>query len=284
MLCIYHLADHDGKGSAAIVKSIYPETEFFGLNHGMEIPYHEIEKHDRVVVCDISLPMDYMFELNDKIELIWIDHHISVIEKYDAAVAKGAKPIKGLRRLGTAAIQLTWEYFYPDKPVPLGIELLAKNDIFDLTDKRVRPFEYAIQAVGVNDPQDEIWQDLLSGKVDVEEMVKGGERILSWIKLRNYSFVRFMAFESEIDGHKCICANMARGYSEFFDSVEHLEKYDIMVNFYMNKDNLWNLTFYSSKENVDVSKIAAKFGGGGHKAAAGASNLSELPAFLLKHL
>ena len=39
MLCIYHIADHDGKGSAAIVKSKFPEIELMGLNHDMEIPY-----------------------------------------------------------------------------------------------------------------------------------------------------------------------------------------------------------------------------------------------------
>ena len=44
MLCIYHIADHDGKGSAAIVKSVYPETELLGLNHDMEIPYDEIKR------------------------------------------------------------------------------------------------------------------------------------------------------------------------------------------------------------------------------------------------
>ena len=32
--------------------------------------------------------------------------------------------------------------------------------------------------------------------------------------------------------------------------------------------------------NVDVSKIASSFGGGGHKKAAGASGLKELPEFL----
>lgn len=43
MLCVYHIADHDGKGSAAVVRSVYPETEFLGINHDMKIPYEEIE-------------------------------------------------------------------------------------------------------------------------------------------------------------------------------------------------------------------------------------------------
>ena len=46
MLCIYHIADHDGKGSAAVVRSVYPETEFLGINHDMKIPYEEIEKQE----------------------------------------------------------------------------------------------------------------------------------------------------------------------------------------------------------------------------------------------
>ena len=48
----------------------------------------------------------------------------------------------------------------------------------------------------------------------------------------------------------------------------------------MNKRNTWNLSFYTSKEGVDVSQIAATFGGGGHIRAAGASKLKELPEFL----
>ena len=48
----------------------------------------------------------------------------------------------------------------------------------------------------------------------------------------------------------------------------------------MNKRNSWNLSFYTDKDHVDVSKIAASLGGGGHMRAAGASSLKELPEFL----
>ncbi len=285
MLCIYHVADHDGKGSAAVVRSIYPEAEFLGLNHDMEIPYDEIKKHDKIVVCDIALPIKFMFELSEKIDFTWIDHHISVIKEYDELMATGQyQPIKGLRRVGTAAIILTWEYFYPDKELPEGIRLIGLNDLFDLRDKRVRPFEYAFQSLGVNRPQDDIWTKLINNEIDINAMVDKGESILSWIKVRNYRLVRSLAFESEINGLKCICANMPQGYSEFFDSLPNIKDYDVMINFFMNKRNGWNLSFYTDKDNVDVSKIAASFGGGGHMKAAGASSLPELPEFLRKKL
>lgn len=280
MLCIYHMVDHDGKGSAAIVKSLYPDVEFLPLNHDSDIPYDLIEKHNQIVICDISLPLDYMFELSKKIDLTWIDHHVSVIEAYDEKIKNGEKPIKGIREVGTAAIILTWKYFYPNKKIPLGIRLLGLNDIFDLTDKRVRPFEYAMQALGVNKPNEKIWSQLIKDEVEINPMVERGRAILSYIHNRNYRLARAEAFVSEIDGYKCICANIPQGYSEFYDSLDNIDDFDVMVNFFMNKKNCWNLSFYTSHDHVDVSKIAAKFGGGGHAKAAGASALKELPEFL----
>lgn len=282
MLCIYHIADHDGKGSAAIVKTMFPETELMGLNHDMDIPYEEIEKHDKLVICDIALPVKYMLEINKKIDLTWIDHHISVIKEYEELMATGQyEPIKGLRQVGTAALVLTWQYFYPDKKLPEGLRLLGLNDIYDLRDRRVRPFELAIQTYGVNRPTDKVWQQIINEELDIKATVEKGQAILSWVRQKNYRLVRGMAFESEYNGLKCICSNMAQGQSEFFDSLENLRSYDFMVNFFMNKRNRWNVTFYTYKDNVDVSKIAAAFGGGGHAKAAGASSLEKLPDFLL---
>ena len=281
MLCIYHIADHDGKGSAAIVKNRFPEAELLGLNHDMEIPYEEIEKHDKIVICDFALPVKYMLELNKKIDFTWIDHHISVIKEYDELMATGDyEPIKGIRKVGTAALILTWQYFYPEKELPEGIRLLGLNDIYDLRDRRVRPFEYAMQTNGVNRPTDKVWSQLINSEVDIKSWVEKGSAILSWVRHRNYRLVRGMAFESEYQGLKCICANMAQGQSEFFDSLDNIKSYDFMFIFFMNKKNSWNLTFYTTKDNVDVSKIAMQFGGGGHAKAAGASSLKELPEFL----
>ena len=282
MLCIYHIADHDGKASGAIVKSVYPQISLLGLNNDMRIPREEIERHELVVVCDFALPVAYMFELSRKIDFVWIDHHASVINEYEALLAAGEKPIKGLRRIGTAASVLAWEYFYPGQKLPEGLELLGKHDVFDLRDPRVQPFEYAMQAHGQNMPDDAVWPELFAGRIDIDKMVDEGRRILDWINIRNYRLVRSMAFETEIDGLKCICANMPQGRSSFFDTYDNIAAYDVMINFYMNKDRRWNLSFYSARENVDVSKIAARFGGGGHKGAAGASALESLPDFIVK--
>ncbi|MFI3241394.1 MAG: DHHA1 domain-containing protein [Alphaproteobacteria bacterium] len=279
-LCIYHIADHDGKGSGGIVKSVYPNTNFLGFNHDMSVPYDKIEKYHRIVICDIALPIEYMFELSKTKELIWIDHHISVINEYEELMKTGKyEPIEGLRKNGTAACELTWQYFYPNKEIPLGLKLLALNDLFQLEDPRVRPFEYAIQSMGVNRPNEPIWEQLINNEINIEETVAKGNAILDWIKIRNYRLARGMVFESEFMGMKCLCANMPQGYSEFFDSVENKHKFDFFINFYMNKKNHWKFSIYTEKDDVDVSKIAAYFGGGGHKKASGATT-EKLPKFL----
>lgn len=69
-------------------------------------------------------------------------------------------------------------------------------------------------------------------------MVERGKAILSYIRNRNYRLVRAEAFESEYKGLKCICANIPQGYSEFYDTLDNIKDYDMMVNFFMNKKKL----------------------------------------------
>ena len=89
----------------------------------------------------------------------------------------------------------------------LNLKVLI-NDLFDLRDKRVRPFEYAFQALGVNRPYEKSWRDLFENKIDIDLMVEKGNAILSFIKHRDYRLVRNMAFEGTYKGLRCIAANM----------------------------------------------------------------------------
>lgn len=281
MLCVYHSADHDGKGSAAIVKYVYKDCDLLGYNYDQEIPYDEIAKHQDIIICDISFPMDYMFKLHNEKNLIWIDHHASAIALYEDYLKKeGGFGIKGLRETTSAAIELTWRYFLPEREVPEGVKLLALNDLFDLRDKRVRPFEFAFQAQGVNRPYEKIWKELFENRIDIPLMVEKGNAILSYIRHRDYRLVRNMAFEGKYKDLRFIAVNMPQAGSDFFESLDNIKNYDFMISFSLNKRSKWNLSFRTTKENVDVSQIAASLGGGGHKKAAGASGLSQLPDFL----
>jgi nanoRNase/pAp phosphatase (c-di-AMP/oligoRNAs hydrolase) len=111
-------------------------------------------------------------------------------------------------------------------------------------------------------------------------MVEKGKAILSYIKHRDYRLVRNMAFEGTYKNYRFIAANMAQAGTDFFESLDNIANYDFYVSFTLNKRSQWNLSFRTTKDNVDVSEIASAFGGGGHKKASGASGLDELPEFL----
>jgi len=81
VLVIYHRADLDGQCSAALAKLKFPEATLWGINHGEEIPWMQIDAADHVVLLDFSFKDEDMqrITLLDK-HFTWIDHHITSIE------------------------------------------------------------------------------------------------------------------------------------------------------------------------------------------------------------
>jgi nanoRNase/pAp phosphatase (c-di-AMP/oligoRNAs hydrolase) len=61
--------------------------------------------------------------------------------------------------------------------------------------------------------------------------------------------------------------------SQIFDTVK--EDYDIMIPFCFDGKQ-WTVSMYTKNKEIDVSIIAKKYGGGGHKNAAG-FQCKELP-------
>ena len=54
-----------------------------------------------------------------------------------------------------------------------------------------------------------------------------------------------------------------------FDQINDPDKHDIMICYVQSSDGNWIVSLYTEKEHIDVEKICAKYGGGGHKGAAG---------------
>lgn len=72
-------------------------------------------------------------------------------------------------------------------------------------------------------------------------------------------------FEATLDGHKCYAVNMAlMGTNDFV--IPNVDDYDLLVSFSFD-GKMWSYSLRS--EIIDCAELAAKFGGGGHKGAAG---------------
>src|SRR4026207_1925803 len=106
MKCFYHESDFDGQCSAAIVRYAFPGCKPMPITHGDVFPFDAIQAGETIYMVEFSLPMDFVVRLSLVSEFIWIDHHKSAIE---AAENVGLAP-KGLRRIGQAACELTWQF------------------------------------------------------------------------------------------------------------------------------------------------------------------------------
>lgn len=136
-VCIYHSIDLDGWMSAAIVKRWFKKNnkdfikdtdsnfcDFIGYNYGDPIP--DVSEYDKVTMVDISFPKEEMDKIGIK-KLVWIDHHISAIKDSEPYPYNDAF---GIRDTNFAACELTWQYFFPNEPMPEIVRLLGRYDCF----------------------------------------------------------------------------------------------------------------------------------------------------------
>ena len=263
MLCIYHSADLDGHCSGAIIKFLYPWCELYGIDYGQKAPRKLINQHDIIFIVDFSLqPVSEMIRfvwLKNK-HTIWIDHHKSAID--DMTNYK----VEGLQEVGVGACELTWRYLFPKTEMPLAVKLLSDYDVWKHEDKRVLPFQYGLGLENTHPSNQALWTYLFKDNTTVDSYINKGKIILTYIEKENKIFAE-ECFKLKFEGYNCIAINKS-GSSKLFDYVENLESYDLMLTF-MWKYNSWTIIMYTSKENIDVSKIAKKYKGGGHVQAAG---------------
>lgn len=271
MKCFYH-SDMDGKCAGAIVYKFYKvdrdytketgeECEFISIDYKDDFPLDTIKPNETVVIVDFSLQKDGEFqrllEITDNV--IWIDHHKTAIEKHKFL------RVRGIRQVGVAGCELTWQFFYPQHDIPMVVKLLGDYDIWafkygDDTNK----LQTGIRLYNTN-PESEMWLRWLDSEYFPEEEIEKGAIALEYRNNYYTNLIKSWAFFTEFEGFKAIACNAGSVSSSLFDSVT--EDYDIMISFVFDGKQ-WTVSLYSKKD-IDVSEIAKKYNGGGHKGAAG---------------
>ena len=270
MICIYHKSDLDGQCSAAIVKFRYPDCEVIGMDYSNKFPWYKIFSDQIVFMVDFHLqPFEDMVRLAKSCKFTWIDHHESAVEDYKKT--KKYLEIDMVLDLKFAACELTWKYLFPNLETPLAVELLGRYDVWDHSNEMTLPFQYGMRLYNTHPESQKFWNGIF-GKTWSPEIIAGiikeGQTVLKYINQYNTKYAE-LAFEVEFDGLKCIAINKLLANSQLFDSIWDKTKYHAMVAFGRRKKDLWLVSMYSDREDVDVSKIASRWGGGGHKGAAG---------------
>jgi nanoRNase/pAp phosphatase (c-di-AMP/oligoRNAs hydrolase) len=262
IICFYHSADMDGKCSGAIVKYTFPSTELVPFNYNKEIDWKLIDKDTVVYMVDVSASKEDMIKL--KIiskEFIWIDHHISKIKELDDV------DFNGLRRDGTAACILTWEYLRPNAELPDSVKYLGKYDIWNLDDD-VLAFQYGIRQYNCDPNNQEFWHSVFFDIEFQDTILSDGRILYDYIITDNKLVSNSACFITKFKEYKILAVNRSHISSLFFEDHIDIDNVDILLGFAW-KGKSWKFSMYTKKDDIDVSKICQEFGGGGHKKAAG---------------
>ena len=266
MKCFFHSADLDGKCSAAIVKYKFPDCQLIGIDYGDKFPWEIIEKNEIIYMVDFTLqPNEQMKKLNEMCDLIWIDHHITAIK----SIEELGLAIKGIRDIKKAGCELTWEYLFPEEALPRSVKLLGRYDVWDHSDSDTLPFQYGMRLFNTDPNNQVFWEKVFNDIIYCDGILDRGRAIFDYVKRSNKEKCKVLCHEFKFEGLRFIAANAALTGSQLFDSVYNPEKHDAMMVYYHKNGKFWTISLYSVKPEVDVSLIAKKYGGGGHKGASG---------------
>ena len=279
-VCVFYHADADGETSAAIILEIYPQAWACPVNHGKPVKWDIIPLNTtKIVVVDFSFPLDEMKHLKEKYELHWIDHHPVVDEyKEKGFVCKGLQECTP----GRSGAMLTWEYFHPDVEPPWVVKYVSDYDTwcFKYGDD-TRAYSAAMGQLKLSpiDKHQAEWKLLFHSKEYCDKLLATGKRIFDYITLRNAILAKDGVFKSTIAGVPALFCNTRDANSTLFNSVDDPEcPLRILFRYFANID-AYRVSVYSiDEEKYPANEICKKFGGNGHRGAAGfTAKHSQLP-------
>lgn len=265
-LCFYH-DDMDGRCSAAIVRrAMGADVKFVAMGYGDLIPWELVGQVDTVIIVDFSFSLDDMERIDSLAELTWIDHHVTALTDLQSL-----KDVPGARALDQAACVLTWKFFFPNDAVPTAVLYVGDRDIWKHEYPETKPFGEGLYQEDTDPENDQVWTPLLNDDHNsLNELISRGEVLYKARIKRSERLISSKGFELDFEGHSTLALN-ARGNGDLGEIIRQ-QGYEIGYCYSeaaQNGEIVTFVTLYS--DSVDVSEIARKYGGGGHKAAAGFS-------------
>jgi len=286
ILVVYHRADFDGICSYQVAKRVLGlSADYQGWDYGEPAP--DMDGYKTVYAIDICFDVPVMEKYADR--LIWIDHHKSAIEKCAHI------NLKGYRIDGVAACRLAYQWFLkewrdsmgmiwllPDKfafvnravEEPYAVQLLGEFDIWDKRNPDTDAFQLGLYSI-----ENPNWNKLFDNELTVAatrgqdnyvaKIISDGHVVERYMEIFNAQIAQERGFDIEFEGLMFRALNIARCNSMTFKHALR-PHHDACLAYFWN-GKAWRFSLYhaTGKEHHDLSKIAVKYGGGGHRGACG---------------
>jgi oligoribonuclease NrnB/cAMP/cGMP phosphodiesterase (DHH superfamily) len=254
-LVIYHKDCTDGFGAAySAWKFLGSKAQYVAAKHG-DPPPDVAEKS--VAILDFSYSNNVVKEMIEKSkDLIIIDHHKSaMVELHDISNTHFDMNHSGAR--------LAWDFFHPGKEAPKFIDYIEDRDLWKWELAYSKEFSAAFDMVPFEFEEFEKYED----DSVFDDAVKRGSYILAYSKTV-VKKVCEKAVHRKFEGADVMVVNASHWMSEIGGRLSPDCDF-AMIWFYDHEDRNIKVSLRSFHDTVDVSEIAKRFSGGGHKQAAG---------------
>lgn len=270
-MCIYHHNCADGFAAAWAVWKKFPDIIFHAGTYGQEAP--DVTGHD-VVMVDFSYPREVLAKMLGQANSITvIDHHKTAKDYIAPLIEAGA--IDGIFDMEKSGAVLAWEWFHEGEEVPLILQHVQDRDLWRFELEYTRE----IQATLFSYPYEfEVWDQLIM-ETDLNSLIVQGTAIERKHHKDVAELVKANARLMKIGGHKVPTANLPYTLASdachlmcdmsLTESGQELGTRPAFGASYFDRADGKRVFSLRSVGDFDVSEIAKRYGGGGHKNAAG---------------
>lgn len=286
-ICIYHGGCADGFTAAWAVWVALGAMEFYPAVYGDAPP--DVAGRD-VIMVDFSYKRRVLEAMADSANSILIlDHHKTAeadLAGFGVDMSKWSAPFgadrhwmnvhqdqcEGVQRsvyvlfdMNRSGAQIAWDFFHPNTERPRLVEYIADRDLwrFELQHSRaVSAWLYSQEFSMVT------WDSCrFALHENLDQVVGQGNAILRQHDRNVASLIRTTAREMLIGGQRVPVANCPHFMAS--DVGHAMAKGKPFSATYFDRDGSRVFSLRSHADGADVSEIAASYGGGGHKHAAG---------------
>lgn len=260
-LILYHKDCLDGLGAALAAYLKFGErAEYVAMGYETKAPDLSTWRNREVYILDFSFPRETVLKLlEERIDFTLIDHHVSA--KNDLHDLIGKKMIIDLEHSGAV---LAWMVFHPGYEIPEMLRYIEDKDLWRWCLRDSREINTALESLEKSLPH---WKSVLyywhSEKrgyiVAGRTLLRHQDEMVARI-CANFEMVCF-------EGEDLFAVNTPVLVNESCEALLR-QVGPMAAAYHRTQDSCFKVSLRSIG-NFDVSEIARKFGGGGHKNAAG---------------
>lgn len=258
IVVFYHASCSDGFGAAwAAKKKFGTRASYVPISHTDKPPKGLRRKE--IYFIDIVWPRSVMRRLiRDNLRVTAIDHHITAKEIVEETAQCSYD-------IGHSGAMLAWRYFHPGKRPPLLLQYVEDQDLWNFRLPGTRALNAYIELFEYDFS---VWNKLakdLETRTTRKRYVDIGSCVLRHIE-RTVAHIRDEAERVKFGGYVCWAVNSSVFRSEIGGALSKQGKSPSLIWSYKQGEIRVSLR---SDGKVNVAELAKRFGGGGHKAAAG---------------